>query len=140
MNEINEAFEIVFGQEFIDEMLTRLLIIGCSLAAILLIIISIFVWKIIACGKIKKAILSLSEHPDDEQAESFVQNIGKISSIGKFFARHGRSYSGLSKGDCRSIFNSTVLSSTKINNENKRSIRNCLMKIGCTGLTDIDSI
>lgn len=63
-----------------------------------------------------------------------------MSSVGTFFAKHSKDYSGLSKGDCRTIYNSTVLNSNKISVDNKKSIRDCLMKIGCMGLTDVDGI
>lgn len=140
MENIKEAFEIVFGKDFVDEMLSRLLIIGISLCAVLLLIASIAVWKSVACGKIKKAVLALSEHPDDETAGQFVQRVEKVTAVGKFFARHSGSYAGLSKSDCRTIFNSTVLPSARISSENKKTVRALLMKIGCSGLTDVDSI
>lgn len=140
MDGVKEAFEIVFGEEFINEMATRLLIIACSFGAVILIIIAIAIWKSVACGKIKKAILALSEHPDDQQAELFIAEIGKVSSVGTFFAKHSKGYSGLSKGDCRTIYNSTVLNSSRISVDNKKSIRDCLMKLGCSGLTDIESL
>lgn len=140
MEGINEAFEIVFGKEFVDEMASRLFIIACALLGVLFIIFIISVWKSIANRKIKKAILALSEYPDDEQAEVFIVAIDKVSSFGKFLANHSKSYSGLSKGDCRIIYNSTVLTSNKIGRENKIIVRRRLMKVGCTGLTDVNSI
>lgn len=129
---------MVLGKEFLDEMITRLLIIVGVVAAVLLIIIVIAIWKSIAGKKIKKAILALSEHPNDEQAGVFVKSIGKISPIGRFFAKLGKGFSGLSKSECRTIFNSTFLSSEAMGAENKKTVRECLMKLGCNGLTDIN--
>lgn len=140
MGGIKEIFEILLGKEFVDEMATRLLIILGSLAVAVLIVVAFSIWKGVACGKVKKAILSLSEHPDDQQAERFTAEIDKVSSVGRFFAKHSKEYSGLSKGDCRTIYNSTVLASNRISVDNKKAIRDCLMKFGCTGLTDVDSI
>lgn len=117
-------------------MATRLLIILGVIAALVLILIAVLIIKSIACGKIKKAILSLSEHPDEAQAKLFAQQISKISPVGIFFAKHSGGYSGLSKGECRTIYNSTVLPSGRISEESKKKVRACLVKIGCTGLTD----
>ena len=140
MDDVKEAFNKVLGEDFVNEMLNRLLIIAYALAAVILLVVIYIVWKAIACGKIKKAILALSEHPTDEQATTFASTINKISPIGKFFAKNSKGYSGISQSECRIIFNSTVLTSSKIGNDNKKAVRDSLMKIGCNGLTDIGSM
>lgn len=140
MDGLKDTLVTVFGEAFLNEMAKRLWIIVCSLAAAVLIVAVISIWKSVACGKAKKAILSLSEHPDDKQAELFVTEIDKLSPIGKFLAKHSKEYSGLSRGDCRTIFNATVRASSKISTDQKTKIRDRLMMFGCTGLTDVDSI
>lgn len=137
MDGIKEAFEIVFGEEFVNEMATRLIIIVCSLAAILLVVLIISAWKAIACKKIRKAILALSEHPDNEHAELCIKSVSTMSSFGKFLAKHSKGFSGLSKGESRSIYNQTVLTSNNISPDNKKEVRVNLIKVGCDGLTDI---
>lgn len=138
MDGIIEAFEIVFGKDFLNEMAMRLLIIACSLAALIILIIAVFVWKGIACRKVKKAVLALSEHPDNGQAVMFAAEIKKISAVGRFFAKHSGTFSGLAKSECRMIYNLTVLPSGRIDDGNKKNVRDCLMKLGCTGLTDVE--
>lgn len=140
MSEIIEAFELVLGEEFVEEMAMRLLLIACVLAAVIVLVVVIAVWKAVACGKIKNAVLALSEHPDDRHAESFIDEISRLSSVGIFFAKHGNGYSGLTKSDVRVIYNSTVLISDMIGTENKKRVRDCMIKVGCTGLTDIVGI
>lgn len=137
MENVQEAFEMVLGKDFIEEMKSRLIIIGCSLAAVIAIIIIIAVWKSIALKKVKKAILALSEQPNNEQADAFFRSINRVSAVGKFFARHSKSFSGLPKGECRTIYNSTVLTSKSMSDENKKEIRDYLMKVGCSGLTTV---
>ena len=95
----------------------------------------IAIWKAIACGKIKKVILSLSEYPDDSHADEFINSSTHISAIGRLFAKAGKGFSGLTKGECRNIYNTTVLNSSNISNEKKEKIRIILTKFGCTGLT-----
>ena len=137
MNDLIKVFEELLGKSFVAEMLSRLTIILGALAAAVLLVILIAVWKKIACGKIKKAILALSEHPNDAQAKQSVKDIDSVSAVGKFFARHSKNLAGLSKGDCRTIFNTTVLTAEKISDENKTAVRTCLINAGCDGLTDI---
>ena len=137
MDGIKEAFEIVFGEEFINEMMTRLIIIACSLVAILLVILVIAIWKTIVCKKINKAIIAVSEYSDNEHAEICFKSVKGVSPIGRFFAKHSKSFSGLSKGECRTIYNQTILSSDKISSDNKKEVRASLLLVGCSGLTDI---
>ncbi len=140
MENIREAFEIALGKDFVSEMISRLIIIAAVFGAIILIIIAIAIWKSIACRKIKKAILDLSEYPDDAHASAFLESVAHVTSFGKFMAKHSKGFSGLSKTECRTIYNSTVLASSKITAENKNAVRICLTDIGCSGLTDAGSI
>lgn len=119
-------------------MMVRIFLIIVGVAGVLILLaVTITVWKIIACKKIKDAVYDLSEHPDDEHAELFVKNAGAVSPIGRFLAKAGRSFAGLSKSDCRSIYNSTILPAGNISAENKKNIRALLTKLGCKGLIDI---
>jgi len=63
MEGIQEVFEIVFGKEFVNEMATRLIIIVCSLVAILLVVLIISAWKAIACKKSGKQFLHYQNIP-----------------------------------------------------------------------------
>ena len=136
MEEMREAFEMVLGAEFLQEMGRRLLIIACSIAGLLLLIAVIAIWKSVACGRVRSAILSLSEHPDDAHASALVADLRRLSAVGRFFAKHSKSFGGLPKGDCRMIYNLTVLPSPRLSGENKRAVREALLGIGCTGLTE----
>ena len=137
MDGVKEAFEIVFGEEFINEMFSRLIIILSSLAAALFIILFVSVWKLIATQKIKKAILLLSEYPDNYHADVFVSKIKHITPVGKMFARIGKKYSGLSKDECRNIFNTTIVNSPEIDEVKLVEVRKAMISVGCKGLLGI---
>lgn len=137
MEGIKEAWDIVFGEGVFEETLTKLFIILGAMFAVLLLILIIAIWKSIAGHKIKKSILALSEHPNDKQSELFFKTVNRVSFIGRFFNKHSRGFSGLSKGECRSIYNSTILTSESVSIDNKKNVRAYLIKLGCKGLTDI---
>ncbi len=134
MDGVKEAFEIVFGEEFINEMFTRLVIIFSSLAAVLFIIMFISIWKTSAARKIKKAILLLAEYPDNYHADEFLSKMKKITPIGKAFAKIGNKFAGLSKDECRNIFNTTIVNSPEIEEVKLIAIRKAMNSVGCKGL------
>lgn len=52
MDGIHEAWDIVFGEGVFEQLMTRLFIILGSLAAILLLVIVIAIWKAVAGQKV----------------------------------------------------------------------------------------
>lgn len=137
MDGIKEAWDIVFGEGVFEDMIRRLLIILGVVGVVLAIIILLAIWRMIAKSKIKKAMLIISEYPDKEHCEIFLSAIRNISGFGKALAKIGLGYSGLSKGECRTIFNTTVIGSQRLDNSEKNEIRKAMISVGCNGLLGI---
>jgi len=138
LEEIAEAFDMVLGEDFVDEMVRRLIIIFSVVGIVLAILIVLLIWRLIAKGKIKKAMLVISEYPDKEHCEIFLSSIKHITRFGKGLAKVGLGYSGLSKGECRTIFNTTVVGSQKLDSNDKKEIRKAMISVGCTGLLSVE--
>ena len=98
------------------------------------------IWKAAAGGKIKKALLAVSESPDDAQAQQFLETTGRITDFGRFLAKHAKTFAGLTKSECRNLYHTTVVSSSRMSMENKQALRARLMSFGCSGLTDASAV
>ena len=137
MDGIVEAFEIVFGKEFVDMIRRRLLIILIILAAALLVVAVIKIWKRLAGGKIKKAILLLAEYPDDLHADEFLDSFGHVTPVGKLLCKKGKHFAGLSKDECRNLYNNVFAVSTGLNPIKLTAVRDALISVGCMGLLGV---
>ncbi len=95
--------DIVFGEGVFEEMISTVIHILMVIGVIIILLILLSIWRIITKNKIKKAILLISEYPDSEHTCIFLSRINNISKFGKFLAKMGFGFCGLSKGECRTI-------------------------------------
>lgn len=134
MDGIKEAWDIVFGEGVFEDTISTIIKILIICGSIIIFFVIMAIWQFVAKSKIKKAMMMISEYPDNEHSVLFLNSIKRITIVGKTLAKIGFGFVGLSKSDCREIFNTTIFNSNFIDLIKKKELRKAMISVGCTGL------